>query len=336
MKYADRVYGEAEIDEPVILELINSSSLQRLKEIDQAGYRPLWVKPMADAGLYDYSRFAHSLGVFLLLRKYGAPPAEQIAGLIHDVSHSVFSHVIDYVLPGGSESEHSHQDNIFSAYVRKTEIPGILAKHGYDLEYVLNDKSFPLKERALPDLCADRIDYSLRSAVIFSEIDQDSKNYLLENLLTRDQRWVFKDALSAKKYAELFFKLNDIYYSGFLSALMFRTVGDYLRHALQKKYIAEGDLYTTDKAVLEKIAKYHTTDDKLSELFARMNKKIICRNNPQNFDTEVTCKSRAVDPWCSHQGKTLRVSEVYPEWADIVRRESKPKQYFLKFTGNQI
>jgi len=44
MRYKDPIYGEVEITEPVIVELINSPSLQRLKGIDQAGYRPIWVK----------------------------------------------------------------------------------------------------------------------------------------------------------------------------------------------------------------------------------------------------------------------------------------------------
>jgi HD superfamily phosphohydrolase len=37
MEYQDKVYGQTKIDEPVILDLINSQELQRLKEIDQAG-----------------------------------------------------------------------------------------------------------------------------------------------------------------------------------------------------------------------------------------------------------------------------------------------------------
>lgn len=63
MKYTDRVYGNFEIDEPVVLELINSKTFQRLKEIDQGGYRPLWVKPDTETNEYDHSCFAHSVGV---------------------------------------------------------------------------------------------------------------------------------------------------------------------------------------------------------------------------------------------------------------------------------
>lgn len=151
MKYTDRVYGEFDITEPIIIELIESKPLRRLKEIDQAGYQPLWVKPNVEIGKYDHSRFAHSVGVYLLLRKYGAPFEEQIAGLIHDVSHSAFSHCIDYVLDAGSEKEHNHQDNVFKDFVKKTEIPRILKKYGFDPDYIADDSHFPLKEKNLPD-----------------------------------------------------------------------------------------------------------------------------------------------------------------------------------------
>ena len=331
MKYIDRVYGEFEITEPVILDLINSPSLQRLKGIDQAGYRPLWVKPDVDTGEYDHSRFAHSVGVCLLLKKYNAPLEEQIAGLIHDVSHSTFSHCIDYILDSGSEKEHNHQDNLFSRFVRETDIPTIIKKYGFDLEYILNEENFPLKEKDLPDLCADRIDYSLRTAVIFGELNGKDKEYLLENLDVEDNKWVFRNFESAKKYAELFLKLNREYYAGFPSALMFRAVGDCLKYALQKEYISEDDLYTTDKIVLEKIKRFVDKDDKLKLFWDRMNKKVRVRNNPDNYDVRVFCKPRIVDPLFRDDGILKRVSEKDSKWSEIIKEELKPKEYFLKF-----
>ena len=323
MKYIDRVYGNFEIDEPVILELINSKTFQRLKEIDQAGYFEPHFPGTA------HSRFEHSIGVYLLLKMYGTPIEEQIAGLIHDVSHLTFSHCIDYVLDAGSEKEHNHQDNIFDAFVRKSDIPEILKKYGLDLEYILDDKNFPLKEKELPDLCADRIDYSLRTATVFKEIKNGK--YFIDNLLAENGQWIFKDFESVGKYAKLFLKLNTDYYAGLPSAVMFRTVGDYLRYALSKNYIFETDLYTTDKVVLEKIEPHIKTDSKLSLLFDRMNIKIGFRNDPNDYNGKVFCKSRVVNPLCWHNGKIKRVSEVEPSWDGIIERESKPKEYFLKF-----
>lgn len=323
MQYTDRVYGSFEIEEPVVLELINSKAIQRLKDIDQAGYFEPHFSETA------HSRFEHSIGVYLLLKMYGTPIEEQIAGLIHDVSHSAFSHCIDYVLDAGSEKEHNHQDNVFDEFVRKSEIPEILREYGLDLEYVLDDKNFPLKEKDLPDLCADRIDYSLRTATVFKEIENGK--YFIDNLLAENGQWIFKDFESAEKYAKLFLKLNTDYYAGLPSAVMFRTVGDYLRYALSKKYISETDLYTTDKIVLEKIKPHIKTDSKLSLLFDRMNNKIGFRNDPNDYTGKVFCKSRVVNPLCWYNGKIKRVSDIEPNWNGIIERESKPKEYFLKF-----
>lgn len=323
MQIKDRVYGEVEILEPVLLEIINSPTLQRLKEIDQMGYFEPHFPGTA------HSRFEHSLGVWALLKKYDAPIEEQIAGLIHDVSHSAFSHCVDYVLDVGSEKEHNHQDNIFNDYVRKSEIPSILKKYNFGLEYILDDNNFPLKEKNLPELCADRIDYSLRTALVFREIE--SAEYFFENLTAENGRWIFKNFESAKKYAELFLKLNTNYYAGLSSAVTFRTVGDYLRHALSKGYIAKNDLYTTDKIVLSKIAPYLDTDERLKLLFDRMNNKIGFQNNPNKYDAEVFCKSRAVAPLCRHSGEVKRVSEIDSNLGIILKEELKPKQYFVKF-----
>jgi len=325
MLYTDRIYREIEISEPAILELINSPAMQRLKEIDQIGYFEPHFPGTA------HSRFEHSMGVFCLLKKYNASLEEQIAGLIHDVSHSVFSHCIDYVLDAGSQKEHNHQDNIFVDFVRKSEISGILKKHGISLEYVLDDKNFPLKEKELPDLCADRIDYSLRTAKIFKDLNGKEVNYFLDNLAVENNFWVFKNFESAQKYAKLFLRLNTKYYSGLSSGVMFRTVGDCLRYALEKKYISKKDLYATDKIVISKIEKFLDKDEKLKLLFDRMNNRIGFKNNPDNYDARVFCKSRVVDPLCKSNGKIKRVSEIDENYEKLLEKELKPKEYFIKF-----
>ncbi len=325
MKYKDKVYGEVFINEPIILELINSPALQRLKGIDQAGY----IKPYYPKAFH--TRFDHSLGVYLLLKKYAAPPEEQIAGLIHDVSHSVFSHCVDYALSKGSEKEHSHQDNIFEGFVKHSEIPLILKRYHIDLDYVLDEKNFPLKEKSLPDLCADRIDYSFRTAIAFGEINLKEIDYFLDNLVVEGKTWLFRDLKSAKKYADLFFLLNEKYFSSLASTVMFKTVGECVKYALLKKYINEDDLYTTDDEVLDKVKKYLKNDRQLDLLFKRMNKKFKFVNNPCNYQLHAFCKSRVVDPFFRVGNRIKRLSEVDHNWKKILSQASKPKEYFIKF-----
>lgn len=319
----DRVYGKVEISEPVVLELINSPSLQRLKGVEQAGY----YEPFFPGA--KYSRFEHSLGDYLLLNRYGAPLEEQIAGLIHDVSHSVFSHCIDYVLEAGSEKEQSHQDNVFSEYVKNSEIPGILEKYGISPEYIVDDSHFPLKENELPDICADRIDYSLRTACALGKIK--TAEPLLDKLKAKDKKWYFSDFESALKYARLFTELNREYFAGLPSAAMFRAVGDCVKYALAKQYISEADLYTTDKKVLSKINNKLTTDKQLKSLFNKMNGQAPYKNDPSDYDAEVFCKSRVVDPLFLDRGVLKRVSEIDEDWTTTVTNELEPKRYFVKF-----
>lgn len=324
MIYYDRIYGKVKIKEPVILELIKSPALQRLKNIDQAGY----FEPYLPGS--SHSRFEHSLGVFILLKKFKAPLEEQVAGLIHDVSHTVFSHCIDYALDEGSEKNHDYQDNIFEEFIKRTEIPSILKKLHLETEYILNEGNFPLKEKPLPDLCADRIDYAFRTAVIYIGIGKRAINYFLNNLLAINNHWVFKNLKSAKIFAKLFFQLNRDYYAGLSSVVMFRTVGDLIRYALKKHYLSLKDLYTTDKKVLEKINK-NLGNEKLKLLWERMNNKIKFKIDHKNYNAHVFVKSRIVDPLFKVRGKIKRLSQVNQNWAKIVKEESKPKEYFIKF-----
>jgi len=325
MKYTDLVYGKSEIYEPVILELIASPSLQRLKGINQYGYlNPfLPVRPL--------SRFEHSIGVFLLLRKFQASLEEQVAGLIHDVSHSAFSHCIDYVLEEGSQKEHTHQDNIFEDFVNDSEIPLILKKYNLDTHFVLNDKNFPLKEKELPNLCADRIDYSFRSFLLFGEASKKEVDNFLDNLIIQQGNWAFKNFKIAKKYTELFYSLNEKYFCGLPTALMFCTVGDYLKYGLEKKYITKKDLYTTDNEILVKIGKHLKTDKYLSLLFERMNNKIDFKNDKNDFESHIFCKSRVVDPFFIKNNKLVKVSRVDSKLKNKIKGGAVPKEYFLKF-----
>lgn len=326
MKYQDKVFGEVSISEPIILDLMSSPSLLRLKGVDNAGYfDPCWFPGTG------FSRFEHSVGVYLLLNKYKAPLEEQIAGLIHDVSHTAFSHCVDYTLAPGMEKEQHFQDSVFDDFVRHSEIPSLLKKYKVDLEYILNEDNFPLKEKPLPDLCADRIDYSLRTAIGFKDIAQEDVERFLESLLADNKSWVFKDFESAKKFAELFFKMNKDYFSGLPSAVMLKAAGECLKYALSENYITKEDLYTVDKKVLEKIGEKVKDDARLKVLFDRMNNRIAYKDNKENYDFKVFCKSRVVDPYFRDKGSIKKVSEVDANWRETVAKESVPKEYFIKY-----
>src|SRR5688500_7796340 len=102
MRYLDPVYGSCESTEPVLLEVMESAAMQRLRGVLQHGISGL-------IGITNpTTRFEHSVGAMLLVRRLGAAVPEQMAALLHDVSHTAFSHVIDYVY--GSHDSQSYHD----------------------------------------------------------------------------------------------------------------------------------------------------------------------------------------------------------------------------------
>lgn len=325
MIYEDKIYGKAQIGEPVILELIDSPEMQRLKNVDQAGYYEVHFPGTKQ------DRFVHSVGVYLLLKRFGAGLLEQIAGLIHDVSHSAFSHSIDYVLDEGSQKNQSHQDNFFPQFVMKSSIPRILSKYDIDAEDILKEENFPLKENNIPDICADRIDYCLRDMVRLSIASRNTADEILGHLEVEDGRWIFDDFASADRFAKIYEQMNRLHWSSYTTAVMYRTVGDYLKHALKKGYVSRDDLYTTDQQVLSKIIEHFKNDKELEKLFLRMNAITKNVNDPKNYESVVYCKSRIVDPLCRHKGKIRRVSEIDKKWKKTVEKELEPKEYFIRF-----
>lgn len=324
MIYDDVVYWRVEIDDPIALEIITSPRMQRLKWVDQAWYLEPYF-PWA-----WHSRFEHSVWVYLLLKRYWAPIEEQIAWLLHDISHWAFSHCLDYVFDEWNQKEQTHQDNIFEEFLKDTDIPWILEKYWLNLEHILDDDRHPLKENNLPDICADRIDYSLRDAIDYDKLSKEKINNILDGLKVLDNNRVFDNFESAKQYFDLFFRMNEIYWSGIETALMFTTVWHILRYSWKKWYIERNDFYTTDREVIDKMTKYLSVDDELKILRDRMNNKIPFEIDETNYDGNVFCKSRVVDPFFMIEWKKNRVSDVNESSKNLILN-NKAKEYFIRF-----
>ena len=127
-------YGPLNVDEPVLLELLHSTAVQRLKNIHQYGVAYYTTHKE------EYNRFDHSLGVFAILRRNGASLEEQISGVLHDTSHTVFSHVGDWVF-GKEYHEQDYQMTIHKIHLAVSGVEEILNRHGYTVDQVLPQRA---------------------------------------------------------------------------------------------------------------------------------------------------------------------------------------------------
>ena len=153
----DPVYGEVCFYEALLADLYASRAVRRMQDVYQGGITA-FIKPERQT-----TRLDHSVGVTALLQRLGAGVREQAAGLVHDVAHTAFSHVVDFVFPN---HEHVYHEENREQMVLASDLPAILLAHGMDWREIMEAERFPLLEQPLPQLCADRLDYFLRDGVV--------------------------------------------------------------------------------------------------------------------------------------------------------------------------
>lgn len=329
MKINDIIYGEFEINEPFIIEIIESPAFQRLKGINMGGYHPAY--PKLDHP--ELTRFHHSIGVFLLLRRFGAGIEEQLSGLIHDISHTAFSHTYDYINESlEAQEKQDFQDSIHDKFVKNSDIKKILEKYGFNIDKILDDTNWTLKENSAPDICADRIEYSIRQGyLVDGTINDKEKNYILDSLVNYNNSFVFKDFDSAKFFAEYFWNYDKNELSGIKSAIMFGISGLLFKRAVGMNYIELNDFFDkSDKEIIAKIEKYKNIDGEISKYFDYLN--INAENfesNPDNYIRICRCKVRKIDPYFLNNGELKKVSDNDEKFREKMANKPKFNEYYL-------
>jgi HD superfamily phosphohydrolase len=232
----DTIYGSYEITSPIILELLASPSTLRLKDISQMG------PPDPYYHIKNYSRYVHSVGVMLILKHLGASELEQVAGLLHDVSHTTFSHLVDWVV--GSEQTESFQDDQHESFIQNSKLPGILKKYGYSVKQITNYKQFTLLEQDIPALCADRIDYSLREFRL-----ADAKT-CFSHLVNYQNKIVFNDVDAAYLFAHGFLERQSNHWGGYEAVTRYNLFAKALKRALKLNMIDMGVFQGKEKPII--------------------------------------------------------------------------------------
>jgi len=244
MRWLDRVYGDSEIADPDLLALIDSRTFQRLRGVRQAG-------PSALAFPFkNVTRFEHSLGVYSLLRRLGANRREQVAGLLHDISHTAFSHAVDFLY---SSEEQNHHEGLKPQFLRRPDLEAAIRRLGFEPADFDDDSIYPLLEQPLPRLCADRIDYFLRDGLACQVVRPEDCERILDALLVQDDRIVVRDVDTARLMADRFAMMNRDWWASPTEGFIYNEFAAALKRGVALGVITESDLLTEDLKVLAKL-----------------------------------------------------------------------------------
>ncbi|HGH7180190.1 TPA: HD domain-containing protein [Bacillus luti] len=299
MLISDVLYGEFEIDQ-VLDELIVSKPVQRLKGIHQNGASYLMNEK------WNVTRFDHSVGTMLLIKKLGGSVEEQIAGLLHDVSHTAFSHVIDYVFDNDNESYH---EEIFSSVVKNSEIPAILAKHGYNYEDILlDDSKWTLLERSAPELCADRVDYTLRDMYTYGYISLEEVHSFLEDVIEVDGKMVLQNIEIAEWFTKTYYKEVIDFFTKPMNIYGNDMLAKTLKLALHKKVIHADDFLLEDEELIVKLQRCN--DLEVEALLRKVHPNVEVKEDRNDYDWYQKNKVRLIDPLLLFEGEVVPASAV--------------------------
>lgn len=298
-KIVDYIYGEFELED-VLIELINCDAVQRLKYIHQVGATYLIKEEL------NVNRLEHSIGVMLLIRMLGGSLKEQIAGLLHDISHTAFSHVIDFVFDNSDEDYH---ELIFDEVVTNSKIPYILNKYEYDFKEILeNEDKWTILEKKAPKLCADRVDYTLRDMYKYGFTNKNEINEFLKNIQVLNGEIVTKDIESARWFLDLYYTEVIDFFMNPINGYSYDKLSKAIKIAIDENELNLKDILKTDNEVIDILNR--SKNNKIKSLMKSLNKNVELRINEDKYDIFIKGKTRLIDPGVNIEGKIHPLSNL--------------------------
>lgn len=308
-------YGPFEVEEPVLLELIHSPALERLKFVHQYGVAYYTTH------FEEYNRFDHSLGVFAILRAKGASIEEQIAGLLHDASHTVFSHVGDWVF----EKEHQEEDyqsTIHRLYLAFSGIEEILNRHGVTIDEVLPKRpEFIMLEQPLPFLSADRLDYNLQGAYFQGFLTLKEAKELFQDVVFEEGKWTLSNKELAKKLTLFSLFMTENCWGSALNHMNSRWLADAILQGLSTGLISWKEFhFGVDQDVWDKLQK--TSDPLIQNRMHRLfhPEEFFRCVGPDEANRVIKFRCRGIDPLIRQEGKIVFLTSIDPEIAERLRK----------------
>lgn len=321
MQIHDTIYGDFEID-GILEELVQTEAMQRLKKVHQVGASFL-VNPK-----WNVTRFEHSIGVMLLVKMLGGSEAEQIVALLHDVSHTAFSHVVDRVLQKKDEDYHEH---IFDTVIENSDIPLILKKYGYDSKILQNWEQWMLLEQPLPALCADGIDYTLRDLYTYGMISKQEVVTFLDQLMVHEQFICLSSIEAAEWFTEVYYKETIDFFLHPLGSYSYHVLTKVLQLSLEKHVIHTEDFLCDDETLLQKLK--CCRDEEITSVLATLHPNVIVEENDQDYDICYSGgKERLIDPPVYVNGKIYKASNLsgHVRLCNQTAKEKSKQKIYLK------
>lgn len=295
-------------DYPVFIEpYLYSKSMQRLKGVDMnCGLQFTSHSGFSSYG--SYSRYDHSVGVACIIWHFTHDKKQTLAGLFHDISTRVFSHVIDFVRKDYLVQE-STEDNTRQFILQDTVIMNQLLRDGISLDEVSDYHLYPIADNDSPRLSADRLEYTLGNLLNYrkctiEEIEKYYKDLTVGVSEDGKQEIMFQNPNIAEEFAFGALSCGMIYSCDFDRYGM-EKLAKILRKGLKDKTLTESDLYLSEVDVANKLSH--------GELCNAWNEytRLYDVVKDSTGDIMVNAKKRYIDPYVCKHGRVTTFSAAF-------------------------
>lgn len=286
-------------------EFAATSPMQRLKDVGMNCGCEYTAFPLF-ANLRPYSRFDHSVGVALIVWHFTGSMEQALAGLFHDVTTPVFAHVVDF-LNGDHMKQESTEAGVAECLESSQEVMELFRKYKLPLERIADYHQYPVADNDAPALAADRLEYTLGNLWNYGFADLNEIRALYEDLFigTNEagaRELVFRTPEIAEKFSRMALQTSRIYIAD-EDRFAMQALADLLHRAVERGVIHLKDLWTTERAVLDRL-----TADPVSkkewEAFRAYGR--LCRS-PEKPETgywvRIGAKRRWIDPYVPGLGR---------------------------------
>lgn len=282
---------------------------------------------------FFYSRLDHSIGVALIIWHFTNDKAQTIAGLLHDVSTSVFSHVSDFRKGDALTQTITESDN--SRMIREdSQLVALLNQDELTVEQVIDYHKYPIADNEIPQLSADRLEYMFPSGAVLEgswNLEEIKKTYEDISVLKNEQgqqELVFNTIEIAEEYCRKFCMTGHLLQMH-EDKICLHMLGQIMNQAVEENILSEEDfMKLSESEIIEKIGDKGSNKFRQLYLTFRNMTEVLHTNNRLDdenyFNLSLKVKQRYINPLVRTENGDRRLS-------DVSRLASKLIQDFLSW-----
>lgn len=288
---------------------------------------------------FYYSRLNHSIGVALIVWHFTRDKIQTLAGLFHDISTPVFSHVADF--RKGDALTQTATENETEAVIRNDKaLMALLESDGIPVEKICDYHLYPIADNERPQLSADRLEYmfpsgaALQGSWALDEIASVYNDIAVLKDENGNPELGFMTLEKALFYCEKFLETGHVLQLN-ENKLCLQLLAEITKMAVECGCLEERDFFELcEKDVIGKISEFckNNGDKALSEncsvlMLSKMFNAFVSMKNVKHteeklaghFCVSVDVKQRYIDPlvFCGTE-KFCRISSVSERAAKLI------------------